>query len=193
MFYTSGVGFEELKTVLKIYKKQNRTLEEVLSFFSNPDNIEKVAKSYPAISPISIQEAIKLDNTEQRMIALKIFSHEEIIRDLNAKVLDKQTIKKKQTRWNKNFQPYEYTFEDTYILYEVKGEKMGVTLRSWMPPQNIYFVKCKCASTDRIYYLYVPKEAAANKDAIEAIAWTMQIEGTPITKKQYLTLLYSET
>lgn len=193
MFYTNGVRFEDLNIVLKIYKKQSKSLEEVLSFFSNPQNQFKVNELYPSLPPITIQDAIKLSNTEQRMTALRIFSPEEIAQSLNAKVLNEQTVHKKQIRWDKNLKPYEHSFEDTYTLYQISASEIGIEQRTWWISPDIYFVKCKCASSDRIYYIYVPKEAAEKQDALEAIAWTMQINGKPINKAQYLSLMYSET
>jgi hypothetical protein len=192
MFYTAGVSFDDLSIVLSVYKKQNRPLEEVLSFFSRESNRESVKELYPNSSPITIREAIQLPNAEQRMAILRLFAPEEIAEELQAKLLDSQTIRKTQIRWDKSLKPYKHTFEDTYSLYQIKAGELGIEERPWWKSPNVYFVKCKCATTDRLYYIYVPQDAAKNNDAIEAIAWTMQINGKPITKKQYLNLMYSE-
>ena len=101
-----------------------------------------------------------------------------------------KTIYKKQIRWNADLKPYTHEFEDVYELYKVSSNLLGLEKRLW---QNVYFVKCKCASSDRMYYIYVHPEAAKNHDAIEAIAWTMRWNGIPLTKEQYLHLMYSET
>ena len=193
MYYFDSIGFNDLNLVLKLYKKQERPLEEVLSFFSLAKNIKKVNKIYPDLEPIQVNEAIKIPNAEQRMVALRVFSPEEFVDKLGAKVLDTQTVNKKHIRWDDNLKPYEFTFEDTYTLYQVSAKKLGLQERSWWKSPDIFFVKCKCASTDKLYYIYVSPEAAEKKDALEAIAWTMQINGTPINKSQYLTLMYSET
>ncbi|MGD1841073.1 MAG: hypothetical protein ACFB0B_09275 [Thermonemataceae bacterium] len=193
MFYTNGIGFESLETVLKVYKKQARPLEEVLAFFSQEDNRKQVQQVYETLPPITIKEALALGNTEQRMIVLRIFTPEEVAQDLPAEKIDSQTIKKKQIRWDENLKPYEYVYEDTYTLHKIAAKELGVKERSWWVSPDIFFVQCQCTSTDRMYYLYVPPEAAENGDAIEAIAWTMQIEGQPLTKQQYLNLMYTET
>jgi hypothetical protein len=193
MYYVNKIRFEDLLIVLKIYKKQGLSKETVLSYFSQAENCRQVNELYAELAPLNIHEAIQLSNAEQRMAALQIFSPEEIAKDLNAKVLDTQTIQKKQIRWDNSLTPYEHIFEDTYTLYEIKAEKLGLQNRHWWQFPNIYFVKCQCASTDRVYYLYVPPEVGKIQDAIEAIAWTMQINGTPISKAQYLNLMYSES
>lgn len=189
-FYTQGVQFTDLSIILRIYKKQNKSLDEIISFFSQEENIKSVRETYPSLSPIAIQEAMRLANLEHRMVALSAFTIEEIINDLHAEKVDSRTIYKKQTRWNAELKPYIHTYEDVYELYKMSSEMLGVKQRLW---QDIYFVKCKDASTNRVYYLYVHPVAAKNNDAIEAIAWTMRFNGTPITKDQYLKLMYTET
>ncbi|MEM9980966.1 MAG: hypothetical protein AAF734_00625 [Bacteroidota bacterium] len=193
MFYTNGIGFESLETVLKIYKKQARPLAEVLAFFSQEDNRKQVQQVYETLPSITIKEALALSNTEQRMMALRIFTPEEVAQDLPTEKIDSQTIEKKQIRWDQNLKPYEYVYEDTYTLHKIAAKELGIQERSWWVSPDIFFVQCQCASTDRMYYLYVPPEAAENGDAIEAIAWTMQLEGQPLTKQQYLNFMYTET
>ncbi|TAF63934.1 MAG: hypothetical protein EAZ55_12570 [Cytophagales bacterium] len=193
MYYSQGIKFEDLTILLRIYKKQEKTLSEVLHLFSQPNSLAMIEMQYEKLLPITIQEALRLDNAEQRMVALRNFSPEELITQINAELIDSQTIEKKQIRWDKDLQPYEYCYKDTYSLYKVAASALGIEERSWWRSLDIYFVKCQCASTDRLYYLYVPAEAAEAKDAITAIAWTMQIEGKPINKEQYLSFMYSET
>lgn len=189
-FYTQGIRFDDLSLLLRIYKKQNKSLEEILSFFSKEENKNNIQTLYPDVMPISIQEAMKLDNSEHRMVALSTFSIEEITKDLHAERVDIKTIYKKQIRWDADLKSYTYEYEDIYELYKVDAERLGLKKKLW---QDVYFVKCKDASSDRIYYLYVHPTAAKNNDAVEAIAWTMRLNGYPLTKEQYLQLMYSET
>ena len=56
------------------------------------------------------------------------------------------------------------------------------------PTQNIYAVRCWCTTTNREYWLYVPREAAlgtswwnrdsegTKADVIRAIAWTVRVD-----------------
>jgi hypothetical protein len=193
-FYTQGVEFEDIKTVLRIYLKQGKSLEQVLSLFNQAENKELVAQMYPTLAPITVKEAISLANSEQRAAALKSFVIEEIISNLNATLEDKQVIKKSHIRWDENLKPYEHKFEDTYELYRIPSDMLGLE-SEWGNPDtlDVYFVKCNCTSTDRQYYLYIPQNVGVRKDAIAAIAWTMQFNGQHLTKQQYLNLMYSET
>lgn len=191
-YYVNRVKFEDIQIVMSIYKQQDRSQEEVLSFFSQPQNREVITSEYENTLPIKVKEAIKLANAEQRMVALRGFEPEQIANELEATLLDSQTIEKKQIRWNKDLKPYNHEYKDTYALYKIEAKTLGVDQWWWREPA-IYFVKCECPSTDRLYYLYVPQEAAQNNDAIEAIAWTMRFNDQPLTKQQYLNLMYTET
>jgi hypothetical protein len=78
-----------------------------------------------------------------------------------------------------------------YELYELDAKKMFKTDR-WgnEPREHIYAVRCWCTTTNREYWLYVPKEAALGRqwwsttegnpknipDAIRSIAWTVRID-----------------
>ncbi|MDJ1470391.1 hypothetical protein [Xanthocytophaga flava] len=190
--YTKGIAFEKLETVLKIYKKQARSQSEVLSLFSQDTHRKTIEDTYEKLVPLTIAEALLLSNAEQRMVALQCFGVEELVTKLNAKQLDAQTITKKQIRWDEHLKPYEHTYEDTYELYKIDAKSLGIERHFWREPA-IYFVKCQCASTDRLYYLYVSEDIAQQQDAIAAIAWTMRFNGKPLTKQQYLNLMYSET
>ena len=193
-FYTQGVEFEDISTVLRIYRKQAKPLEQVVSFFSQDQNKETVRQVYETLMPITVKEAISLPNSEQRAVALKSFAIEEIVEDLKAILVDKQIIKKQQVRWDENLKPYKHQFEDVYELYKIPSKMLGLE-PNWgdAASLDVYFVKCNCTSTDRQYYLYVPQRVGANQDAIAAIAWTMQFNGQHLNKKQYLNLMYSET
>lgn len=193
-FFTQGIEFEDINSILKIYKKQQRTLAEVLSFFNQESNRKYINAVYEQVTPLTVKEAISLPNSEQRAVALKNFSIEEIVESLKAVLVDKQTVKKSHIRWDENLRPYKHEFEDTYELYKIDTNTLGIQSRwAWQSDFEIYFVKCNCTSTNRQYYLYVPMEIGQNKDAIEAIAWTMRFGNQPLTKEQYLNLMYSET
>lgn len=190
-YFVNRVKFEDLSTTLRIFKAEEKSKALVLSYFSQEKNRQAVAEKYDSLQPFTVAEALQLSNAEQRMVALRAFDVNTIAQELEAIKLDAQTVKKKHIRWDEHLKPYEVEFEDTYELYKVESEKLGFSY-SWMD-SSIYFVKCNCPSTDREYYLYVAKEAAINEDAIEAIAWTMRFEGKPLTKAQYLNLMYTET
>lgn len=192
-YYTQGVAFEDLATVLRIYRRQDKPLDEVLAYFEIPTNRAFVQSQYEQLEPLTVQEAIAFQNNEQRMVALRAFSVEDVAKALQSVRLDRQTIHKKQIRWNKDLQPYEHEYEDTYELYKIPASVLNLE-RTWRNEEpSVYFVKCKCASTDRQYMLYVPQEVGEYRDAIMAIAWTMRFNGVPLKKEQYLNMMYSET
>ena len=61
--------------------------------------------------------------------------------------------------------------------------------------EDVFLVKCKDTSTDRIYHIYVdPNISGATTDAISAIASTMRTsDGKPLTKEQYIDLMKTES
>ncbi len=192
MFFVDGVRFNDLQTTLRIYRQQAKSKEEVLSYFSEADNKQEVARVYDSLMPFTVQEAILLPNSEQRMVSLRGFEIEDIVAKLDAEKIDTQTITKKQIRWDKQLKPQEVVFEDTYELFKIGAKILGVD-RWWGQEPAIYFVKCQCPSTDRNYFIYVPAKVAKENDAITAIAWTMRFNGVPLNKEQYLNLMYTES
>jgi hypothetical protein len=191
-FYTKGVRFDTLDVVLKIYRKQAKPKQEVLSFFSATENRQLIEDKYETLPSLTIAEALRLGNAEQRMLALQCFEAEELISDLKAQLLDRQVLTKKQIRWNEQLHPYEHVYEDTYELYKIDATALGLERQYWYEPA-VYIVKCQCTSTNRTYCLYVSDEIAKHCDAVAAIAWTMRFNGNPLSKYQYLNFMYSES
>ncbi len=191
-FYTSGVAFDDLHTVLRIYRRAGRTQEEALAFFTAEANREIVRQQYEKLAPITAKEALAFPNAEQRMAAMRVIPADELVQETGAILIDKQTVQKKQVRWTADLRPYEHSYSDTYALYCISTEKLGLATNRWTKPA-IYLVKCSCTTTGRVYYLYVHEDAARAKDAIAAIAWTYRYNGVPLTKEQYLNLIYTET
>ncbi|HEY9044756.1 MAG TPA: hypothetical protein VIN08_02625 [Ohtaekwangia sp.] len=194
-FYFHKIKFDDLELVLKLYKKENRTQEQVLSYFENPVARNYIQQHYASLTPVDVREVLRLPNAEQRMMAMSIIPHEELLKIIKAELIDKQTIHKKQVRWDKQLQPYEYEYDDVYTLYRIAAENFGIRQNNmgFTKAPAVYMVKCKCASTDRIYYQYIPEWVGSKNDAIEAIAWTFRIQGTHLTKEQYLHFMYAET
>lgn len=113
---------------------------------------------------------------------------QELFKQLEPTLRDRQVIKKKRTKWNDKNDPYHYEFEDVYELYEIDGHKMFETDRWGRRPNPVYAVRCWCTTTNREYWLYVNSEAATGSrwsmpdeedivyDAIRAIAWTIRVD-----------------
>ena len=78
------------------------------------------------IVPITFKEITKeLENIEQRRIAIGCLGLENIYKEVNPKLVSSKTISK-ETFWvGENGELIKNNFEDTYELYEVKGDVWG--------------------------------------------------------------------
>lgn len=185
-------GFD-LSTALKLWKTKYENdyrdfQKAVITHESLNDFEEFVSSMWPLIETVTIQDALIQDNTEDRRVYFDAIGIEKLFKSLDPKLLDKQTIKKSRTRWDDELNEYTHEFEDVYELYEIDAKKMFNKDR-WgnEPRDHIYAVRCWCTTTNREYWLYVPREAALSNrwwhgdkgpepDAIRAIAWTVRLD-----------------
>jgi hypothetical protein len=148
-----------------------------------------VEESWDDIKPVTVEEALKLSNTEIRRTYFDCIGVQKLFKSLNPKLLDKQVITKKRANWDDENKESFRTFEDVYELYEIKGTKLFEKDRWGREPNPVYAVRCWCTTTNREYWLYVNNEAATGRrwwgdrenskpDAIRAIAWTVMIDIT---------------
>lgn len=164
--------------------------KDVITHPSLEDFGKFVAELWLDIQPVTVQEALTLSNTEMRRLYFNCIGVQKLFQTLEPKLLDRQVIKKKRTRWDENNDPRVHEFEDLYELYEIDGEKLfGQTRWGGAAGNTVYAVRCWCTTTNREYWLYVPPVAAIgnrwsrgaaedNPDAIRAIAWTIRIDIT---------------
>ena len=95
---------------------------------------------------------------------------EDLFKQMKPKLLDKQEIKKKRKRWDDKNDPYEYNFTDVYELYQIPASKLFTkeqlkNTSTWNSQRNdAYAVRCWCTTTNREYWIYVPREAALGRD-----------------------------
>lgn len=141
------------------------------------------------IQPVTVEEALKISNTEIRRTYFDCIGVIRLFKELKPKLRDKQKITKKRANWNENNQEIFRTFEDVYELYEIEGKKLFDKDRWNREPNPIYAVRCWCTTTNREYWIYVPELAATGKswwghsekkdyNAIRAIAWTIRVDVT---------------
>lgn len=149
-----------------------------------------VHEMWDDIKPVTVQEALAIENTEVRRTYFDCIGVERLFKELNPILRDKQVIKKKRTRWDNNNDQYEYEFEDVYELYEIEGTKLYDKDRWGRTPQPVFAVRCWCTTTNREYWIYVNEEAATGRnsnswndrdklpvyDAVRAIAWTIRLD-----------------
>ena len=224
-------GFD-LTTALKLWKTKYADYrdfqKEVITHDGLIDFGQFVEECWNKIEPITVEDALKINNTEERRTYFDCIGVIKLFKSLNPKLLDKQVVKKSRTKWNNDNKEYTHKFEDVYELYEIDGSKLYDKDKWGNTPPSIFAVRCWCTTTNREYWLYVSREAALGQwslnkkdkpDAIRAIAWTIRIsitnpekiyrqgdiivveesstsvETSPyhLTKKQYLSLITSET
>ena len=185
----------DLTTALRLWKTKYADdyrdfQKDVIIHESLKDFDAFVQECWDSVVPVTVEEALQLENTEERRTYFDAIGIEKLFKSLDPKLLDKQTIKKSRTRWDDEFKEYTHEFEDIYELYEIEANKMFKTDR-WgnEPRDHIYAVRCWCTTTNREYWLYVPREAAIGRqwwatgdsvdnkaDAIRAIAWTVRVD-----------------
>jgi len=147
------------------------------------------------ITPITFKEISKLiRNIEQRRVAIGCLGLENIVKEVNPKLVKKETLKKTTTWVSQSGELIKKEFNDTYELYEVEGKDWsdGVSSSSWgFTTPSVYFIKCKDTSTDREYMIWVDARSVYQTNTtknewlndnefvnritpIQSIAWTIQ-------------------
>jgi len=149
------------------------------------------------IEPFTFSEISLLENIEQRRVGITCLGIERLVKEINPKLLDKQTIKKETSWVNDDGQLEHIKFNDTYELYQVDGEILSKGIKGWGKIPDSYYVKFKDTSTDREYMIWVDirsvhstnrhnmnennepfyrevSELQKHVNAIHSIAWTIQ-------------------
>jgi hypothetical protein len=211
-FYWDSIQFDELIDIIRLMKlNSDYTWDYVRWYFLDLQTDEKEYLdalkeaeelwNNPEVKPWTAKEVFMLSNQEQKYLLFSLIGPDQIEQEMNPTLVDSQTLVKRQPRYNvegkdghkvtRRFTPEQLKqdfveYQDTYELYYFDKSKLGTE-------NNVYYVKCKDTSTDRVYYLYVDgSDPRCQTDAISAIAWTMRDpEGNPFTREQYLTI-YAE-
>ena len=165
--------------------------KEVITHPSLNEFKDFVHEIWDSIEVFTIEDALKIQNTEIRRTYFDCLGVETLFKQLDPILRDKQVIKKKRTRWDDANDAYTYEFEDVYELYEIDGKKLFNKDQWGREPRPVYAVRCWCTTTNREYWLYVNETAAMgfegrfgwnpadNKpeyDAIRCIAWTIRVD-----------------
>jgi hypothetical protein len=190
-YIVNGREGYSLTEALRLWKTKYESdfrdfIRDVTPHESLHDFRDFVKDMWESIVPVTVEEALQRSNTEDRRTYFDAIGVEKLFKQLDPTLKDRQTIKKKRTRWDDNNDPYEYEFEDVYELYEMPGNKLFTSDRWGNQGRPVFAVRCWCTTTNREYWLYVPVEAAsgtswwnienAKYDAIQAIAWTIRID-----------------
>lgn len=151
--------------------------------FGNLDDI------WEDIVPMTFKEiATTINNLEQRRIAIGCIGINEVVKEVKAKLIKKETLKKETTWVTPEGNIVKHKFNDTYELWKVEGKTWSEgTDRHWA--EDVYYVRCKDTSTDREYLLWIDANSVGrtnnkkgwwsssdidNITPIQAIAWTFQ-------------------
>jgi hypothetical protein len=163
-----------------------------LKYDECPEQFKALEDFWNDIVPANFSDIAQLPNLEQRRIGIKALGLERLIKEVKPKLINSTTLKKSNSWVNENGMLETFEFEDTYELFEVKGEVFNQGLESWQKMQDCHYIKCKDTSTDREYLIWVDLRRVydTNKDkfgrdwyqaekhnkkinAIQCIAWTI--------------------
>jgi len=186
---SNRTGFT-LSEALSLWKAKYADLKDLKKDMITHESLQDfgnfIEEMWESIKPATVQEALAKENAEERRVYFDCIGVQELFKQLEPTLRDRQVIKKKRTKWNDNNDPYQYEFEDVYELYEIDGHKMFETDRWGRTPNPVFAVRCWCTTTNREYWLYVNSEAATGSrwsipddvtyDAIRAIAWTIRVD-----------------
>jgi hypothetical protein len=189
-YIVSGQGGFKLSEALKLWKAKYPEFidfkKDIITHPSLEDFGNFVEEYWDSIAPVTVEEALRISNTETRRTYFDCIGVQKLFKSLNPKLLDKQIITKKRANWDDENKEVFRTFEDVYELYEIEGKKLFEKDRWNRDANPVYAVRCWCTTTNREYWLYVNQEAATgqrwwgddkkNYDAIRAIAWTILID-----------------
>jgi hypothetical protein len=158
--------------------------EDCPKWFNQPD-------IWDDIEPITFKEiATQITNLEQRRIAINALGLENLVKEVNPKMIGSETISKTTTFVTPEGELVTHNFNDTYNLFQVSAESLGLQ-NSWNNT-NYYYIQCKDTSTDREYLIWVDafevyrtndenvrwRSSSENYgekiNPIQAIAWTFQ-------------------
>ncbi len=190
-YYVSGLQGFTLTEALQLWKSKFETIKhfkrDVITHPGLQELGDFVEEMWEGIIPVSVQEALREQNMERRRVMFDCIGVARLFSQLQPVLIDKQVISKKRTRWDETNKPYVHQYEDVYELYQIEGDKLFKLEREWLKPEPVFAVRCWCTTTNREYWIYVPKAAALIKkqgdiieqaDAVEAIAWTVRIDIT---------------
>lgn len=131
---------------------------------------EEINDIWDSIVPLSFFEITStISNIEQRRAAFNCLGIERLVSEIEPELVDRETITKTTTWINSNGVLETVTYDDTYELYMVKGDKLTMGTNRYQSDE--YYVKFKDTSTKREYMVWVSNNLKTKK-AINAIAWT---------------------
>jgi len=126
-----------------------------LKYDECPEQFKSLESFWNDIVPANFSDIAQLPNLEQRRIGIRALGLDRLVKEVNPKLLNSTTLKKSTTWVNENGELESFEYNDTYELYEVKGDVFNQGLDSWQKMENCHYIKCKDTSTDREYLIWV--------------------------------------
>ena len=197
-FIVGGVQPFTLSEALALWKAKYESFKdfkEAIIVHSSMDDFGGfVQECWDSIKEATALRALAEKNAEKRRIYFDCIGVRKVFDSLSHTLLDRQVITKNRAKWDDDNKESMYTFDDVYELYTIKAENMFPTSSSWTGSNSdrgdVYMVRCWCTTTNREYFLYVPRIAALGSrwswsgnegdkpDVVRAIAWTIRINIT---------------
>jgi hypothetical protein len=156
-----------------------------------PEVLSPLADFWNDIVPATFSDIAQLPNLEQRRIGIGALGLERLTSEVNPILLDRKTLNKSTTWVNENGELHTFEYDDTYELYQVKGEVFSQGLSGNQIMADSFYVKCEDTSTDREYLIWIEPQSVfrTNRDntwyqrdeshkeltSIECVAWTITV------------------
>jgi len=112
-YLVNGVSGFDLTTALRLWKTKYAEdyrdfQKDVITNVSLNDFDQFVQECWNKIKHVTVQEALQVENTEERRAYFDAIGIEKLFKSLDPKLLDKQVINKKRTKWDDANDPIEY-------------------------------------------------------------------------------------
>lgn len=160
-----------MKIIIDNYKFDYQIGLRLLKLKYETSPFEEINDIWDSIIPMTFVEITShFKNIEERRVAFNCLGIERLVSEIDPELVDSETITKTTTWINSEGVLEIVTYDDTYELYVVKGEKLTLGSNGYQP--NEYYVKFKDTSTKRDYMVWVNANQIPKKRAIDAIAWT---------------------
>ena len=194
-FNINRIGGFEFPLAVSIWKAQHQTFDKFEHMMrGNYDGTEfndffdVVREAWDDAPALTTKQAFTAPNIEHRRVIFNVMGVDKLMAALKPELVDSKTIDRINLEYDKDGGEHSKILTDTYELYKIDGDRLfegtGNASR-WDRDRSVYAVKCKDASTDREYWIYVHADAAKNNDALEAIAWTYQMKSQVYTNSIY--------
>jgi hypothetical protein len=136
-----------------------------------PPQFSSLESFWGEIAFATFSDIAQLPNLEQRRIGIKALGLERLISQVNPTLLNSTTLKKSTTWVNENGSVETFEYNDTYELYEVKGDVFSQGLGRHQQMNDCHYIKCKDTSTDREYLIWVDLQSVWDTNNPDQRGW----------------------